>query len=130
MPSIVDCPECGRRLRVLEELVGKPVQCPLCTATFPAVLEAIPSPLELQPHRGALILVLGLLSIVACNFLAPFAWYLGTSDLEDMRLGRRDPQGEALTKAGRICGLVGTILMVVQFFCLMIGFVVLVAMKK
>jgi hypothetical protein len=33
MPT-VDCPTCGRKLRLTEELLGAPVQCPRCGTTF------------------------------------------------------------------------------------------------
>jgi hypothetical protein len=66
---------------------------------------------QLAPHRGAVILVLGILSIVlGCVglILGPIAWIMGSGDLNEMRLGRMDPEGEGLTNAGRICGIIGT----------------------
>jgi predicted Zn finger-like uncharacterized protein len=36
MPEVVQCPECDRQLRVPENLLGKPVKCPSCGATFMA----------------------------------------------------------------------------------------------
>jgi hypothetical protein len=50
MPT-VDCPSCGRKLRVAEELLGATVQCPACATTFtgpgalpePAVPPVLPS---------------------------------------------------------------------------------------
>jgi hypothetical protein len=71
----------------------------------------------LQPHRGTLILVLGILSLVACGLLGPFAWVMGNNDLTEMRAGRMDPEGEGMTNAGRICGIISTILMVVFACC-------------
>jgi hypothetical protein len=71
----------------------------------------------LQPHRGTLILVLGILSLVTCQLLGPFAWVMGNNDLAEMRAGRMDPEGEGLTNAGRICGMISTILMVVFACC-------------
>jgi hypothetical protein len=34
MPTIVQCPACGRKLRVPDELLGKLVKCPGCGGTF------------------------------------------------------------------------------------------------
>jgi hypothetical protein len=68
---------------------------------------------DLEPHRGTLVLVFGILSIcVPCVslILGPIAWIMGSSDLRAMRLGRMDPSGEGSTKAGYICGIVGTVL--------------------
>jgi hypothetical protein len=42
---------------------------------------------------------------------------MGNNDLAEMRAGRMDPEGEGLTNAGRICGIIGTILMVVAGCC-------------
>jgi hypothetical protein len=68
------------------------------------------------------VLVLGILSLVlncACAglILGPIAWIMGTSDLQEMRAGRMDPEGEALTNVGRICGMIGTLLQVVLLCC-------------
>jgi hypothetical protein len=74
---------------------------------------------DLEPHRGTFILVLGILSIClpcASLILGPIAWYLGASDLRAMRQGRMDPLGEGTTKAGYICGIVGTVIHVVAYF--------------
>jgi hypothetical protein len=73
-----------------------------------------------MPHRGTLILVLGILSIVLGCFgliLGPIAWVMGAGDLQEMRLGRMDREGEGLTNAGRICGIVGTLLHAVSLCC-------------
>jgi hypothetical protein len=64
----------------------------------------------MEPHRGTLILVFGIIGLVACMFFAPFAWIMGNHDLAEMRSGRMDPEGEGLTNAGRICGIIGTVL--------------------
>jgi predicted Zn finger-like uncharacterized protein len=66
-----------------------------------------------QPHRGAVVLTLGILSLVICCLgviLGPIAWVMGNNDMTDIRAGRMDPEGEGLTNAGRICGIIGTIL--------------------
>jgi hypothetical protein len=63
----------------------------------------------MKPHRGTVVLVLGILSLVICGIiLGPIAWIMGNSDLKEMREGRMDPSGESNTKAGRMCGMIGT----------------------
>ena len=80
------------------------------------------------PHRGAAILTLGILSIVICSPLGPFAWVMGNTDMAEIRVGRMDPEGEGLTQAGRILGIIGTVRLGVELlvilcwggaFCLM-----------
>jgi predicted Zn finger-like uncharacterized protein len=70
-------------------------------------------------HRGAMVLTLGILSLVICGFLGPVAWVMGNNDLAAMRAGRMDPAGEGLTQAGRILGIISTALiaLVCVFYC-------------
>jgi len=60
----------------------------------------------MKPHRGVLILVLGILGLVACCFCAPFAWYMGSQDLAEIDAGRMDPEGRQMTQIGMILGMV------------------------
>ena len=63
----------------------------------------------MRPHRGALILVFGILGLVICMIFGIVAWVMGNGDLEAMRAGQMDPAGEGLTKAGKICGMISVI---------------------
>jgi hypothetical protein len=68
---------------------------------------------DLEPHRGNMILVLGILSIVlgfVGLVLGPIAWVMGNQDMAEIKAGRMDPDGESSTNAGRVCGIIGTIL--------------------
>jgi uncharacterized membrane protein YidH (DUF202 family) len=67
----------------------------------------------LAPHRGTLILILGILSLVCCFICGIIAWVMGSNDLKQMAAGTMDPSGEGLTKAGKICGIVGVALQIV-----------------
>jgi len=69
-------------------------------------------PVTMKPHRGPVILVLGIIGIVLCFITGIIAWVMGSSDLKEMQQGLRDPEGEGLTRAGMICGIVGTCLAV------------------
>jgi hypothetical protein len=67
-----------------------------------------------KPHRGTLILVLGILSLVGCGIFTGIpAWIMGNADLKEIRSGAMDKEGEQLTNIGRILGMVSTILTVV-----------------
>ena len=69
----------------------------------------------LAPHRGTAILVLGILSIVCCFICGIIAWVMANKDLSEMAAGKMDPSGEGLTKAGKICGIVGVAIQIVGF---------------
>jgi hypothetical protein len=64
------------------------------------------------PHRGTLILVLGILSLVICAILGPFAWVMGKGDLARIDAGQMDPMGRGTTQAGMICGIIGTVFLI------------------
>ena len=64
----------------------------------------------MKPHRGTMILVLGICGIVLCFVCGIVAFILGGKDLKEMDAGTMDPTGRGMTKAGRICGLIGAIL--------------------
>jgi len=67
----------------------------------------------MKPHRGTLILVLGILGLIVCGPLGIAAWVMGSGDLKQMDAGAMDPSGRGNTQAGKICGIIGTILMVI-----------------
>jgi predicted Zn finger-like uncharacterized protein len=68
------------------------------------------------PHRGSTILVLGILSFFCLTpIFGPMAWVMGSNDLKEMRAGRMDREGEGLTNAGRICGIISTCLCIAGF---------------
>jgi hypothetical protein len=79
---------------------------------------------RLAPHRGSLILVLGILGLVLGGIgfvLGIMAWILGRNDLREMDAGRMDPSGRDTTNTGLVCGMIGTILhgagMVISLLC-------------
>ena len=57
-------------------------------------------------------MVLGILGIVCCGFVAPVAWYLGQNELRAIREGRASAAGEGMAMAGRILGMIGTGLLI------------------
>ena len=65
----------------------------------------------LEPHRGTLILVLGILSLTMCSIFTGIpAWIMGKGDLKKIGAGVMDPEGGGMSKAGMICGIIATIL--------------------
>jgi hypothetical protein len=63
--------------------------------------------LQKQPHRGALILILGIMGILTtCPIPSIMAWVMGTHDLDEMRAKRMDDSGYTMTSAGRMIGMI------------------------
>ena len=77
----------------------------------------------MKPHRGTLILVLGIIGLVVCGPCGIAAWIMGSSDLKEMDAGTMDPAGRGQTQAGKICGMIATILMAVALAGLLLLFV-------
>ena len=84
----------------------------------------------MKPHRGTTILVLGILSLVCCHPLGIAAWIMGNTDLKEMAAGTMDPTGQGTTNAGKICGIIGTVLTVLGVLALLFYVVVVVLMAS
>ena len=76
-----------------------------------------------EPHRGVLIMVLGIISLAAVFLsfcygvgtlvgipLGITAWVLGHGDLRKIKNREMDEEGLGMTQAGWICGIIGVIL--------------------
>ncbi|HIJ54135.1 MAG TPA: DUF4190 domain-containing protein [Planctomycetes bacterium] len=88
----------------------------------PETVEAQPVTQQpLRSHRGILILVLGILSIVCCFICGIITWVLANGDLKEMAAGRMDQTGRGLTKAGKICGIVGIVVQIVWIVLWLLG---------
>ena len=77
-----------------------------------------------RPHRGGMILAFGIigLALIPCVIFAPIAWAMGNTDLREMRMGRMDRSGQGSTQAGMICGMIGTILIILVVLVYMLIF--------
>lgn len=67
-----------------------------------------------MPHRGGLVMTLGILGLVFLPFcglvgltLSLCAWWMGRTDLARMREGVMDREGETNERVGVICGMIG-----------------------
>ena len=69
---------------------------------------------DMNPDRSAIILVLGVLSLVICAPVGIAAWVMGAGDLREIDAGLRVPDGRPTVKAGMICGIIGTIIFISQ----------------
>lgn len=64
-----------------------------------------------EDSQATVALVLGILSLVVCGILAPFAWNIGNKELAGIEAGRRDPANRGVAQAGWILGIIGTVLL-------------------
>jgi hypothetical protein len=81
-----------------------------------------------EPHRGELILALGVVCwVISCPLLSVIAWWLGTADLRAMREGRMDPTGQGLTQAGQILGMVHAVISILALVGVLFVFLIIVA---
>lgn len=78
---------------------------------------------NLEPDRGTLILVLGLLGLLSLWPLGTAAWIMGSGDLKRMQRGLMDKKGEANTRVGYVLGIVSTLLgiLAVVLICFLSG---------
>jgi hypothetical protein len=59
--------------------------------------------------NGTTVLVLGILSLVVCGILGPFAWSMGSKALKEMDAQPGVTWGNrGNITAGRVCGIIGT----------------------
>jgi hypothetical protein len=77
----------------------------------------------LKPHRGGIVLALGILGLVVCFICGIIAWIMGNNDLREMAAGIMDPSGRGLTQAGKICGIVSVILPIVVISIWLLAFI-------
>lgn len=73
------------------------------------------------PSQASTVMVLGILSLVVCGLLGPIAWSMGNTELGRIERGEVDPSGRGSAVAGRICGMIASILIII---CI-VGFVLL-----
>lgn len=65
----------------------------------------------MKSSNGVLILILGILSFVGFGCLTGIpAWIMGNSALKDIDAGLADPSERSMVVAGKILGIVATIL--------------------
>jgi len=81
--------------------------------------------MPMRPHRGTLILVLGILGLVVCVICGIIAWVMGSADLKEMDAGRMDPSGRGMTLAGKICGMISVFLVLAIMAIYILMFVIL-----
>lgn len=78
-----------------------------------------------EQSQATTVLVLGILGLVICQILGPIAWVMGNKELQAIDAGRRAPENRGSANAGKILGIIGTVLLgiglVVGFGLLFLG---------
>ena len=77
----------------------------------------------MAPHRGVLILVLGIVGFVVCAPVGIAAWIMGKQDLAKMDAGQMDPEGRQMTNIGKILGIIAMVFMVIIIVFVILGLV-------
>ena len=70
------------------------------------------------------VLVLGILGLVACQVLSPIAWVMGNRVVGEIDASHGQVGGRSAANAGRICGIIGTVLLGISLLFILL-FVVL-----
>ena len=71
-------------------------------------------PRAAKSHRGVLILVLGIISLLVCVFAGIPAWLMANEDLAEMDAGLMDDSGRSLTRIGKVLAIISVVLAVLQ----------------
>ena len=82
------------------------------------------APVGVNPYesRGTTVMVLGILSLVICGLLGPVAWVMGNNIKGEALAAGYDEPGNS--KAGRICGMVSSGLLILGVVFLIFAVIV------
>jgi uncharacterized membrane protein YjgN (DUF898 family) len=62
--------------------------------------------------QATTVLVLGILGLLLCQILSPVAWVMGNRVVGEIDASMGQVGGRSSANAGRICGIVGTLMMI------------------
>jgi DNA-directed RNA polymerase subunit RPC12/RpoP len=108
------CHDCGAVIRAKAEI------CPKCGVRQPERhRRREPEPrFDGEPDRGTAILVIGVLSLFVMPLpLGLVAWCWANEDLRKMAYGKMNPEGRGSTQAGKVCGMISSLLSLSAFCC-------------
>jgi len=66
-----------------------------------------------EDSQATVSLVLGILGLVLCQVLAPFAWSIGNTEIKAIDAGQRNPANRSTAQAGKILGIIGTVFLII-----------------
>lgn len=83
-------------------------------------------PAGVEHPQGTIVLVLGILGLVMCQILGPVAWVMGNRAMAEIDAAPGRYSNRGAVNAGRICGIVGTVLLGVTAVLFIVYIVVIV----
>jgi uncharacterized membrane protein YjgN (DUF898 family) len=102
-----------------QRFVPPPIRDPVMQAALPLEMPGA------TKSEATTVFVLGLLGIVLCQLLAPFAWKKGNTYMSVCMIHGIQPDGLAV--AGRILGMIGTVLLGLSLLWFLLVLVMAVA---
>lgn len=66
-----------------------------------------------EKSQATTVLVLGIVGLLICSVLGPFAWSMGNTELAAIDAGRRPPENRGTANAGRILGIITTVFLII-----------------
>lgn len=79
-----------------------------------------------EQSQATTALVLGILGIVICGIISPFAWVMANRELQAIDAGTRPPENRGTATASRVLGIVGTVLLGLLVIGGILAFLILV----
>ena len=73
-----------------------------------------PGPVQRDHPSAVTVLVLGIVGLVVCQVVSPFAWAKGNTVVHEIDASAGQLGGRTMANAGRICGIVGTCLLAIS----------------
>ena len=117
------CLKCGTKFVQMPTSAETSVPPPLPPSQTPV---AAPMPASGIPAkasgRAVTALVLGILGLTCCGIMAPIAWILGSTELKDISIGLSSPVGKSYATAGKILGIIGTIMIIMSMLMAILWF--------
>ena len=77
--------------------------------------------------QAATAMILGILGLVLCQVLSPFAWSMGKKTVAEIDASQGHLGGRGQAQAGYVCGIIGTIILGLGVAFLIVYFVIIVA---
>ena len=101
-----------------------PSSAPPLAPPAPTAAPAAPAYRTVAPDhpRSAIALILGILGVVACSIVAPFALVIGRGAVKEIDASGGQLGGRGMAQAGFILGIIGTVILALS----LIGGVVLI----
>lgn len=97
-----------------------PAPEPAAPADFAAPEPSPAAPFYPQASQATTVLILGVLSLVFCPVTGPVAWWMGKKEVDAIDAGLRAPENRSNAIAGKVLGIVGTVMMAVAVLVLLV----------